>query len=198
MPGGPGIPRGPPAPSSPTTARRGGHPAPGQAAEVSRTLTNGSLDLAQNLVVGNGPATLVVRNDLRLLVDFLGRTCVCPSAPGVVGDGHSQGRALGSAWPHAGPGPEQTQLGKSQLTRTAPQRSQGSQGRSELKPQATGRAGPAPRLPGHGLEEGPRAHRGQVPLRQPLALPALLEQATLFMPVEERKRLLVVRLSLSR
>ena len=87
-------PRGLPAASSPTAARRGGHPAPGQAVKASRTLTNGSLDLAQNLVVGNGPATLVVRNDLRLLVDFLERMCVCPSAPGGGGRRTQPGEGL--------------------------------------------------------------------------------------------------------
>ena len=87
-------PQGLPAPSSPTAARRGSHPAPGQAVKASRTLTNGSLDLAQNLVVGNGPATLVVRNDLRLLVDFLERTCVCPSAPGGGGRRTQPGEGL--------------------------------------------------------------------------------------------------------
>lgn len=54
---------------------RGGPPPPCPAHGGPKTLTNGSLNLAQNLVVGNRPSTLVVRNDLRLLVDFLkGRT----------------------------------------------------------------------------------------------------------------------------
>lgn len=137
-------PRGLPAPSSPTAPRRGSHPASGQAVKVSRTLTNCSLDLAQNLVVGNGPATLVVRNDLRLLIDFLERTCVCPSAPGGGGRWTKPGEGLRLRAACAGPGPEQTQLSKSQLSRMAPQRSRGSRDKSELKPQVTGRAGPVP------------------------------------------------------
>lgn len=38
-----------------------------------RALTDGSLNFAQNLVIRDGPSTLVVRDDLRLLVDFLER-----------------------------------------------------------------------------------------------------------------------------
>ena len=159
-----------------TQEGRGGHPASDQAVDVSRTLTNGSLDLAQNLVVGNGPATLVVRDDLRLLIDFLERTCVCPSAPGGGGRRTQPGEGLRLCAACVGPGPEQVQLSRSQLSRMAPQRSRGSQGKSELKPRVTGRAGPVPPparpWPGGGAR---RAHRGQVLLCQPLALPALLD-----------------------
>lgn len=42
---------------------------------LGKTLTDGSLNFAQNLVIRNGPSTFIVCDDLRLFIDFLKKRC---------------------------------------------------------------------------------------------------------------------------